>query len=109
VSTETEYSALKLLHAAARLLPEGGRPVVLLPAFSFRAAGRDQKMDLLLVPWEHSGYATRLFYQNAISERGQNWTQHCVIDRNWWAPSYNGVLTTLPWREILCAHIRSVA
>lgn len=109
MSTEREIAAVKMMHAAARLLTEGGRPVVFLPGFSFRAAAKDQKMDLLLVPWEHSGYVTRLFFERPITERGQNWTQHYLIDRNWWTPSYNGVIATLPWREILCAHIRGLA
>jgi hypothetical protein len=66
-------------------------------------------MDLLLVPWSHSGYVTRLFFERAITLRGQNWQSHRVVERTWWTPSYNGVAPTLPWREMLCAHLRSVA
>lgn len=109
MSTEKQFSSLKAMHADARLLTETGQAVVLLPAFSFRAAGHNERMDLLLVPWTHSSYTTRLFFERAIKERGQNWKEHYVVDRKWWAPSWNGVLATLPWREMLCAHIRAVA
>ena len=107
--TNTEFEKLKSMHTNARLLTQGGQPMVLLPAFSFRAAGRDQLMDLLLVPWAHSGYSTRLFFERAIRERGQNWTEHCFLERKWWTPSWNNVPATFPWREILGAHIRGVA
>lgn len=109
MTSDVQFDNLKALHANTRLLSETGRPVALLSQFPFRAAGRDQVMDLLLVPWEHSGYPTRLFFTRAIPERGQNWKQHYVADRNWWAPSWSGVAANLPWREILCAHIRGVA
>lgn len=109
MNRDTEFATLTALHSIARLLSEGGRPVVLLPRFSFQAAGKDAQMDLLLVPWEHSGYVTRLFYERAIPERVQNWSQHVVLSRNWWAPSWNHVPATYPWREILLAHLRAVA
>ena len=51
-----EFMHLKAMHESAVFLKEGGKPVALLPAFSFAAAGRSATMDLLLVPFEHSGY-----------------------------------------------------
>lgn len=104
-----EFAKLKALHDAAVLLAEGGNPVALLPAFGFKAAGSDIKMNLLLVPFHHSGYVTRLFFERKIEGRGQNWTQHRVIDRQWWAPSWNHVQPSLPWPAMLCAHLRAVA
>ena len=53
-----EFAHLKAMHESAVLLKEGGKPVALLPAFGFTAAGRGETMDLLLVPFEHSGYTT---------------------------------------------------
>ena len=38
-----EFAKLKTLHAAAVLLQEGGHPIVFLPQFPFRAAGRDSQ------------------------------------------------------------------
>ena len=59
-----EFAGLKAVHAGAVLLKEGGQPVALLPAFGFTAVGEQAfKMDLLLVPFAHSGYITRLFFE----------------------------------------------
>jgi hypothetical protein len=106
---EAQLIQMQSILSEARLLREGGNPVVLLPRFAFRAAGRIETMDLLLIPWNHSGYMTRLFFERALTHRGRNWTTHRVLERIWWTPSYNEVAPTLPWREMLCAHLRSVA
>ena len=104
-----EFVRLKTMHGLAVLLKEGGKPVALLPAFNFIAAGRTETMDLLLVPFEHSGYVTRLFFERKIDGRGNNWSSHRVVDRNWWAPSWNHVPANLSWLTMLCAHLRAVA
>ena len=104
-----EFARLKAMHEIAVLLKEGGKPVALLPNFTFTAGGRAETMDLLLVPFKHSAYTTRLFFERKIDDRGSNWSQHRVVDRNWWAPSWNNVPATLSWPAMLCAHLRAVA
>ena len=104
-----EFARLKAMHGLAVLLKESGQAVALLPGFSFTAATRAETMDLLLVPFGHSGYMTRLFFERKIEDRGNNWTQHRVVDRNWWAPSWNNVPPSLSWPAMLCAHLRAVA
>ena len=106
---EEEFARLQAMHEPAVLLKEGGKPVALLPAFTFAAAGRAGTMDLLLVPFNHSGYVTRLFFERQIVGRASNWNCHRVVDRNWWAPSWNHVPATLSWPAMLCAHLRAVA
>lgn len=102
--------ALKALHGDCQLLREGGVPVVLLRQCAFRAVdGADMRMDLLLHPSAHSGYTTRLFFERAIRERAGNWNQHRVVDREWWAPSWQNVQANLSWPSMLCAHLRAVA
>jgi hypothetical protein len=104
-----EFRKLREICSAAALHSEGGKAVVLLPSFSFIAAGKDEKMDLLLHPSEHSGYITRLFFERPIVGRGKNWTEHRLLERNWWAPSYRDVAPSLPWPAMLCAHLRALA
>lgn len=108
-NVEFQLASLKQICLSAKLLTEGGKPVVLLPELQFQAAGRAQRMTLLLVPFEHANYQTRLFFERQIEGRGQNWKQHRVVDQQWWAPSWQGVPATLPWTEILLAHLRCVA
>ena len=104
------FDAVRALHADCRLLKEGGIPVVLLSGVAFRAGGADVRMDLLLYPAGHSGYKTRLFFERSLEGRGksQNWNRHRVVDREWWAPSWQDVPDTLPWPAMLCAHLRAV-
>lgn len=107
-NTESEFASIKHMCLAAKLLTEGGKPCVLLPELQFQMAGVLGKMTLLLVPSEHSGYQTRLFFEKKIEGRGQNWNQHRVVEKQWWAPSWQGVSADLPWLDILLAHLRSV-
>ncbi|MGE4296485.1 MAG: hypothetical protein AB7E47_00530 [Desulfovibrionaceae bacterium] len=109
MDTDKEFQAVKAICDPAVLLHEGGKPVVLLPDFSFQAGGKDMKMDLLLHPSAHLGYATRLFFKEKIGGRGQNWNQHQMVGRAWWAPSWQGVSAEQSWPAMLCAHLRGVA
>lgn len=104
-----EFASLKVMHPGAVLLKEGGQPVALLPAFGFTAGDQPHKMDLLLVPFAHSGYITRLFFARKIDGRAANWNEHRVAERNWWAPSWNHVPASMPWTQMLSAHLRAVA
>lgn len=105
----SNFAGLKAMHREAVLLKEGGQAVALLPSFGFIAADSAFRMDLLLVPFLHSGYETRLFFERKIEGRGANWNQHRVIERNWWAPSWNHVPASLRWTQILLAHLRAIA
>jgi hypothetical protein len=104
-----EFANLKAMHADAVLLKEGGQPVVLLQGFGFTAGDQPFKMDLLLVPFAHSGYITRLFFERKIDGRAANWKELRVVERNWWAPSWNHVPASMRWIQMLSAHLRAVA
>ena len=104
----THFAGLRAMHNSAVLLSEGGQPVVLMPGFGFTAGGQAQTMDLLLVPFAHSGYVTRLFVARQIAGRGANWKEYRVAERNWWAPSWNHVPATMSWTKMLLAHLRAV-
>jgi hypothetical protein len=105
-----EFPAVQKMHSTAMLVSEAGKPAVVLPAFKFRAGGNVVEMTLLLVPFEHSGYATRLFFERKLEGAGQstNWTEHTVVSRKWWAPSWKDVAPDLPWISMLGAHLRAV-
>lgn len=109
IDAAAEIQKLRAICGNAVLHQEGGNPAALLPGFSFMAAGKNEQMDLLLYPSQHSGYVTRLFFERQIAARAANWTQHRVLERAWWAPSWNNVAPSLPWPAMLCAHLRAVA
>ena len=107
--TAANFAGLQAMHREAVLLKEGGHPVALLTSFGFIAGDTAHRMDLLLVPFAHSGYETRLFFATKIDGRGANWNQHRVVERNWWAPSWNHVPASMRWTQMLLAHLRAVA
>lgn len=104
-----KFDNLKSMHTSAVLLKEGGQHVALLPGFGFTAGGCAHRMDLLLVPFAHSGYVTRLFFEREIDGRASNWKQYRLLERNWWAPSWNHVPVTMRWTQMLSAHLGAVA
>ncbi|MGH9451205.1 MAG: hypothetical protein ACRD11_11810 [Terriglobia bacterium] len=106
-----ELAAIQAMHPTACLHTEGGKTVVLLPDFRFRVGAKTVQMALLLHPSPHSGYATRLFFEQKLEGAGQsqNWTEHTVLGRKWWAPSWKDVVAAQPWTSMLGAHLRAVA
>ena len=108
-STAQEFAALRALHEAAVLLKEGGLQVALLPSFPFAANSCPETMGLLLVPFSHSDYNTRLFSERKINNRGSNWNGHRVVDRNWWSPSWHHISAEMHLPAILYAHLKAVA
>ena len=106
-----QFAAIQAMHPSASLHTEGGNPVVFLPNFKFRAGGKTVEMALLLHPSAHSGYVTRLFFEQKLEGAGpsQNWTEHTVLTRKWWAPSWKDVIAEQPWTSMLGAHLRAVA
>lgn len=103
------FDALRKLHADCALMKEGGVPAVLLRGFAFRAGDAEQRMDLLLYPAPHSGYMTRLFFERQVPGKGANWNRFRVVEREWWAPSWQSVPESMAWPSMLCAHLRAVA
>ena len=111
IDAAVEFASIQAMHPSASLHQEGGHPVVLLPNFKFRAGDKTVEMALLLYPAAHSGYVTRLFFERKLEGVGQsqNWNEHTVLSRKWWAPSWKDVVVDQPWTSMLGAHLRAVA
>jgi len=93
----------------AKVLMEGGRAVAFLPDFQFPSTGGAQQMDLLLVPFDLAGggYKTRLLFASPPPAGSSvNWRVVGACGRSWHAPSWQGVAETLPWDQMLAAHLR---
>jgi hypothetical protein len=111
IDPAAEFAGIQAMHPSAMLHKEGDKPLVLLPHFKFRVGGKTVQMALLLHPSEHSGYVTRLFFEQKLEGTGQsrNWTEHTVLSRKWWAPSWKDVIADQPWTSMLAAHLRALA
>ncbi len=97
------------LCANAQLVDEAGQKVVFLPSMTFQAGTGEATQDLLFVPFQHSGYESRLFFTEAINcGLAVNWTQHNLLNRTWWSPSFR-VDTSLSWRDQILQHIKVLA
>jgi hypothetical protein len=108
MDADAELDTLKPMCEGASLWSEGGQPVAYLPNFRFQTSAGEKMMDLALVPFAHSGYSTRLFFREIPLQGGLQWTQFTVCGQSWWTRSWNGVPSTLPWIQMLAAHLRSV-
>jgi len=106
---EAQLAPIIGLCANAQLVDESGRKVIFLPSMTFQAGTNDETQDLLFVPFHHSGYDSRLFFSKSVNSGvAKNWTQHNLLNRTWWSPSYR-VDTSLSWRDQILQHIKAVA
>lgn len=103
-----ELETLRAMCEGAEKWTEGGQPVAYLPRFRFKVQGEERVADLLLMPFAHSGYETRLFFREPQTT-DQAWSTIVVCGQPWHAVSWRGVMPDLPWRQILAAHLRALA
>lgn len=87
---------------------------VSLPNLKVEVGANTKVLDALLAVTSHSGYVTRLFLSEQITERpmigsmAANWTMHQILGRNWWTWSWRDVSESLPWIQILHCHLRAL-
>lgn len=103
-----ELETLRAMCEDAEMWTESGQPVAYLPKFRFKVRDEERVADLLLVPFAHSGYETRLFFRQPQTT-DQAWYNIVVCGQSWYAVSWRGVMPDLPWRQILAAHLRALA
>lgn len=87
------------------IVSDCGTELVLLPGLKVRVNGHVRVLDGLLCPSELHGYTTRLFLSDQVEGKGQNWKPYVIIGRTWYAPSWQGVESTLPLPQMLLAHL----
>lgn len=103
-----KFNALKKFFSFAEALTEAGQVVVHLPGLKVETPAGLVELNALLVPFEHTGYRTRLFTDKQISApNAKNWSAHTVCGKSWWVCSWNDVAADLPWIDILANHLRA--
>lgn len=103
--SEEDHNQLRAVCPNAEIKVEGGRTFVFLPRLAMPPLREPAVTDGLLCLGEHSGYTTRLFLAEQIKGRGDNWTQHTVLGRQWWVCSFNNVPAELRPIQILDSHL----
>ncbi len=107
MASEAVLAELRAICAGAQPLTDGPYEFIHLPGLRIQTNGTTVVRDGLLCMKEHSGYATRLFLAEPIPGKGQNWTMHTIVGRQWHTPSWSNVTADLPAREILACHLRA--
>lgn len=108
MSAEAQLNRLRELSPAAELWTDGGQPVAFVPAVEFVAGASRVVRDLLLWPRKREGYESRLFLSEPVqAKQAANWTTFNILGRTWHACSWQNVPSTLPWMEMLAAHLRA--
>ncbi len=109
-----ELRTLASLSPDAKLMTDGGQEFVFLPKLSIAVGQAVKTLDVLLCPSRHSGYSTRLFLAEPISERPTiggktaNWSAHTIMARTWHSWSWDGVSADLPLLQMLLAHVAAL-
>ena len=108
MDAQVELIQLRELAPAAELWAVGGKPIAFLPDVEFAAGSSRVVRDLLLWPRERDGYKSRLFLSEPVtSGQAANWNVFNIQGRPWHGCSWQGVQNTLPWIEIVAAHLRA--
>jgi hypothetical protein len=101
-----QLALLRELCPAAEVWREGGQPAVFMPGVQFKVGNARHTRDLLLWPQAREGYETRLFLSETVTASvAKNWNVFNMFDRSWYACSWKGVPSSLPWIEILANHL----
>jgi hypothetical protein len=112
MGAQADLANFQKVYPAAELWDEGGQPLVFIPGLCVRSARAVIQTDAILCPRRHASasYPTRLFLRQQVPNRGQNWSHHVIRGLSgWYSPSFDGVPDSMPWLEMLAAHLRGYA
>lgn len=106
---QDELDELKALFAGASQAMEGGLTYFLLPAVPLPEGCAPSVADTLLCAGTRDGYLTRLFFSEPIRHcREVAWSSFQILDRKWYALSWQGVEESLRLVQIVAAHLRAL-
>ena len=91
----------------AQEMSEGGLTYVYLPGLRLPGGSTPAEADGLLCVQGREGYPTRLFLSQQVVGKGNNWNSFRILDKTWFACSWNNVSATLRPAQILAEHLRA--
>lgn len=98
---------LQTLCGEAKEMAEGGNNYVFLPSLKLPLGSDPAEVGALLCLNAREGYPTRLFLSARVNGKGNNWTEHRILDRTWHTWSWNNVPSDLRPMQILLDHLRA--
>lgn len=109
IASDEQLAELHVVCPGAEVLQEGGVTYIYLPVLKVPAGCAPQVVEGLLRPGQGpDGYTSRLFFSAQFPGKGQNWTDHRILDKTWYTFSYNGVPSELRLIEILANHLQAL-
>ncbi len=103
--TPEQLASLNTVCAGTQTMTEAGIDLIVLDKLRVRVNGQVHELDAVLCPGAHSGYTTRLFLSQAFPQKGNNWTVHQLLGRQWHTSSWQGVPADLPLLQMLMCHL----
>ena len=108
-------AALQAVYPDARLVVDGTKEFVMLPALHIQVGQHEYVLDALLLPsGGPGGYPTRLYLTQQIAERQMiggnagNWTCESIAGKTWYTWSWSGVPASLTLTDMMLAHLRAL-
>ena len=103
-----QMEELRAICPDAREMSEGGLTYVYLPGLRFPEGSNPPQADGLLCLQGREGYPTRLFVSQQVVGKGNNWNSFRILDKTWFACSWNNVSAALRPAQILAEHLRAL-
>jgi len=91
-----------------KVIAEANFDFVHIEKLKFLSDGLEVEVEALLCPQLRDGYATRLYLALPFPSKGQNWTQHHILGRNWHSWSWQNVPAEQRLVQILLSHLKAL-
>src|SRR5437868_9404669 len=102
-----QMEELRAICPGAREMSEGGLAYVYLPGLRLPECCNPAQAEALLCLQVRERYPTRLFLSQQVVAKGNNWNSFRILDRTWFACSWNNVSASLRPAQILAEHLRA--
>lgn len=107
-----QIEELKVLSPGVQCCHESGYTYFLIPNLALPEGCIPSRADALLCPMPRDGYVSRLFFpQKIVTRSSLNWNANGVriVERNWYAFSWNVRHSNLRPAQMVAAHLRGLS
>lgn len=108
MDVDLELKKLRTVYPSAEIWPDNVQKLVYLPDLKVRSGKEVFVTDALLYPYPRDGYSSRLFFKDSFPNNGQKWSVFNICGKTWYACSWQGILNTVPFAEMISGHLRAI-